>query len=205
MATKKKATKADEKKEKDSVAKKAEPTFEIAELILQEAESDIGKKETKGNSGWEDESFEAEMKLTGWATGQAWCSYWAEKVWTAAYAKQNSLMINVIRKLFSANAVQTWENFETSNFETSSEPKPGALAVWMLMKGGQPSKVKGTKWIKGHIGIVKSFDKTNMVTIEGNTNDVGGREGVMVAEKKRKIAFNNNTGLKLLGFVHPVS
>ena len=43
-----------------------------------------------------------------------------------------------------------------------------------------------------------------MLTVEGNTNDDGSREGYMVAEKQRKIDFDvKQNGLVLMGFVHP--
>jgi hypothetical protein len=40
-------------------------------------------------------------------------------------------------------------------------------------------------------------------TIEGNTNDKGGREGYTVASKNRLIDFTNDNGLRMLGFIKP--
>ena len=42
-----------------------------------------------------------------------------------------------------------------------------------------------------------------MTTIDGNTNDKGGREGYIVAPIKRNIDFTIKNGLVLKGFIHP--
>ena len=47
------------------------------------------------------------------------------------------------------------------------------------------------------------LDNGYIKTIEGNTNARGGREGYTVAEKKRKIDFKKNHGLRMLGFIKP--
>ena len=39
-------------------------------------------------------------------------------------------------------------------------------------------------------------------TIEGNTNDQGGREGIEVARKRRMYAWTNGPGLNLIGFIY---
>lgn len=183
----------------------------IGVLIAERAIADEGMRELKGNSGWEEKEFEAEMKLTGWQPGQAWCSFFAEKIWTNVYDKVNPEISKVVSKLFSANAVQTWEFFQKSNFPTISKgipseqlPQPGDVVIWMLMNGGQPNKVKGTAWIKGHVGIVIDANKKNFTTLEGNSNASGGREGIEVAKQIRSYNFENTHGLKLLGFIRPI-
>lgn len=177
----------------------------INEIIVQEALKDLGKTEVQGNQGWNDAQLELEMKMTGWELGQAWCAYWAEKVWTAAYETYEPVMVNVLRKLFSANAVATWENFKASRFVTSNRPVPGAVIIWQHMHDGKPSYVGDTTWIRGHAGIVREIKENNFRTFEGNSNQDGGREGIEVASLYRDYDFGKDKGLRLLGFIHPES
>ena len=178
--------------------------MDIGELIVKKALDRLGYKETKGNSGWEDKNFQLEMEMTGWSTGQSWCAYFLESSWCRAYAEHDGSVIPVLRKLFSANAVATWENFSNSKFTTSKKPVVGAGVIWMNMKSGIPSYLtKDKKWIAGHAGIVREVNSSGFTTIEGNSNQSGGREGIEVASLSRTYSFNNQSGLKLLGFVHP--
>jgi hypothetical protein len=178
--------------------------MDISEIIVKKALNRLGYKETKGNSGWEDKNFQLEMEMTGWSTGQSWCAYFLESVWCKAYANYDSSVIPVLRKLFSANAVATWDNFSNSKFITSDTPVVGAGVIWMNMKSGIPNYLTtDKKWIAGHAGIVKEINETSFTTIEGNGNQSGGREGIEVASLNRSYSFNNKNGLKLLGFVHP--
>jgi hypothetical protein len=47
----------------------------------------------------------------------------------------------------------------------------------------------------GHTGIVEKFDDNFIYTIEGNTNDTGSREGIMVCRKQR-------IRTKIKGYLH---
>ena len=75
-------------------------------------------------------------------------------------------------------------------------PEKGAVVIWRFKKNGKAS------WT-GHAGIVVDFDDRYIYTVEGNTNDDGSREGGVVAEKKRRYAYNVKNGLELYGFVYP--
>jgi hypothetical protein len=55
----------------------------------------------------------------------------------------------------------------------------------------------------GHAGVVVEAHDNYFKSVEGNTNDAGGREGYIVAEKRRYYTFDVDNGLRLLGFVHP--
>ena len=80
-----------------------------------------------------------------------------------------------------------------------SEPKEGAAVVWATFKGGK-------RQTTGHIGVVTSVDGTVYKTVEGNTTDKGGRDGVIVAERTRvlsKESWQTSNGLRLMGFVYP--
>lgn len=164
-----------------------------AQRIVQIATGYIGQREVSGNRGWRDKAFEAKMKATGWQSGHAWCAYFTELVWTEAYKGTDHAKRFV--SLFSPSATATFSNFSGSQFyKTGTRPQPGALAVWRY----------GTGW-KGHIGVVDAIvDSQTFTCIEGNTNAAGGREGVAVARKRRKVALGGRgPGLNLIGFVYP--
>jgi hypothetical protein len=164
--------------------------------IVKIAESYIGKTEKPGNKGFNDPEFERKMRAVGFLPGHAWCAYFGELVWTEAYAGHK--MLPVITRLFSPSAVSTFSNFSNSkHFMISPDiPTLGALAIWRYGDGWQ-----------GHLGVVTAFDIKNnrMVTADGNTNDKGGREGYIVANRPRRIIRpHSKTDLNLLGFVYPI-
>lgn len=162
------------------------------------------EKELKGNSGFKDDIFQQKLEAVGWNTGQAWCSYFTELVWKEAYGHFDSTVINILDKLFSANAVKTFENFKNSKSfktKTTQELERGDLVVWAHYKNGNPNKK--SIWTLGHIGIVTKVAQLFFLSMEGNTNSQGGREGIEVAEKKREYDFYKENGLRLIGFIKP--
>lgn len=149
----------------------------------------IGQTEKPGNSGFNDAEFEEKMKAVGFQKSHAWCSYFAELVFKEAYPDNKEL-----DKLFSASAVQTFKNFSNSAYVIGELPSENWLVIWQMQKDGKP------QW-QGHVGIVaKVIDHETFESIEGNTNDGGGREGYIVAKKLRKVKKVQN-GLQVLGFV----
>ena len=172
----------------------------INDEIVSIAREYLGEKELKGNSGFHDEEFERRMDAVGWKLGQAWCAYFSELVWKQAYNLWDATLFTRLDKLFSASAVETFKNFsKTKDFIVSNKPIKGALMVWRNYKNGKPH------WT-GHVGIVELVDHKNkrVVTIEGNSNSDGGREGIEVANQMRSIEIKEiQNGLVLLGFVWP--
>lgn len=163
----------------------------IHNKIKEIALSYVGKTEKINNSGFNDAEFEKRMKDTGWNKGLSWCSFFCELVWTEAY--KDSSLLPEVKKLFSGSATSTYKNFDIAKWEVSQVPKVGALAVWRLGNGWQ-----------GHIGIVVEISDLSFKSVEGNTNDKGGREGYIVAIKNRvKKATYQPKGLNLIGFVYP--
>lgn len=169
-------------------------TKKLNDKIIEVASDLVGKKEIPGNLGFEDEEFEKELTVEcGWQKGQAWCAYFAELVYKKAFPAN---MKKTLDLLFSAGAVATFNNFRRLG-AVSKEPVAGALVVWQTYKDSKPH------WT-GHIGIVEKVEKKHIVTIEGNTNSKGGREGLEVARKERPIDFKIKAyGLVLKGFVNP--
>ena len=166
----------------------------ITDKIVSVAKSYIGETELPNNSGWKDAAFQQKMVDCGWQKGQSWCAFTTELIWKEAYGK-DSPVYPLLDRLFSASATATAANFIASkDFTTGKSPKEGALVLWR----------HGTGW-QGHAGVVtKVIDGINFKSIEGNTNSAGGREGIEVAEKNRKVgeAFKPN-GLNIICFVYP--
>jgi hypothetical protein len=166
--------------------------------IVETAMSFVGQKEIAGNKGFRDKKFQGLMEEVGWNKGQAWCVYFCEMVWKQAYEMDRSF-VSKLDRLFNAGAVKTYNNFKSDgNFVVDKIPKPGCIVIWQTWKDNQPH------WT-GHAGIVRCLLSGNEIeTIEGNTNAQGGREGIEVAVKHRKVNFDARTGLVLRGFIHPV-
>jgi hypothetical protein len=169
----------------------------IRENIIEIAKSFIGMREIPGNMGFQDERFEQLMEDCGWQKGEAWCAYFVELVWKLAY-NEYSEMISILDRLFSAGAIKTYNNFfQSGMFHINKHPEPGAIVIWQHWANNLPD------W-RGHAGIVISLTNDNQfMTIEGNTNSTGGREGIEVAEKIRRLNFDARNGLVLKGFIHP--
>jgi hypothetical protein len=155
-------------------------------------------QEIPGNMGFKDHRFDELMVETGWQKGQAWCAYFCELVWKLAYEKDTETAY-AIEKLFAAGAVKTYNNFKAyQKFPVDKKPEIGAVAIWQTWKDNQPF------WT-GHAGIVvKILGGNEVLTIEGNTNSKGGREGIEVCEKNRRLSFDTHNGLVLKGFIHAI-
>ncbi|MHA2085459.1 MAG: CHAP domain-containing protein [Candidatus Thorarchaeota archaeon] len=168
---------------------------ELQKQIIDTAKSYVGIKEIRGNLGWTSQAFEDKMLETGWKTGQAWCAYFTELVWSEVYDSVG--LAKNLDRYFSGSARRTLLKFsEAEGWETGTVPVPGAVAIWKLVKGGKD------KW-QGHAGIVTKVLDSHMETVEGNTNSGGSREGDVVAEKTRKYKFTVQNGLALEGFLYP--
>lgn len=159
--------------------------------IVEIARGYIGQKEISGNKGFVDKQFDKDMRSIGFYTGAPWCGFFAILVYTKA--KKNVKLLSSSSKYLieKATKAKNWH----------AEPIPGAVVVWATFKNGKRQST-------GHIGIVAevSEDGKNYTTIEGNTSDKGGREGIIVASRKRTIDASKWTvenGLRLMGFVYP--
>lgn len=169
----------------------------INQLIINRAKSYIGQKEKPGNIGFMDHDFEESMKDNGFLFGYAWCAIFAKLVWREAYRDYNRNILIALDAIFSVGALDTLSRFKKSNlFEFTKTPKPGALIFWQRITNGKPD------W-RGHVGIFLQMDGGKMLTIEGNTNGLGSREGDGVHTQAREINYFANNGLRLLGFINP--
>jgi hypothetical protein len=171
--------------------------------LVEVARKYIGQTEKPGNAGFTDSGFEAKMKAVGFHKGDSWCSYMQELNCKEAYPEKFA----EFDKLFSANANKTFENFRDESYPVAYKPQVGYLVFWVLMKDDKPVYTvwNNERWYHGHIGVVSEVapDGWHFKSIEGNTNDVGGREGYIVAERQRVHLAEVKNGLKITGFVNP--
>ncbi len=151
----------------------------------------IGQTEKPGNMGFTDVEFERKMQKVGFQKTHAWCAYFTELVFKEAYPER----LAELDKLFSASTIQTFRNFRDAGHLIGNVPQLDALVIWQRIRYGSPQPF-------GHAGVVsKVIDVHTFKSIEGNTNDEGGPEGYIVAEKDRKVQLKVPNGLKLLGFI----
>jgi hypothetical protein len=110
-------------------------------------------------------------------------------VWKEANQDISLLSASSRRIIEKATKARNWH----------SEPKEGAVVVWATFRSGK-------RQTTGHIGVVTNIDGMTYTTVEGNTTERGGRDGVIVAQRHRvlsKEAWKTTNGLRLMGFVYP--
>lgn len=164
--------------------------------IVQVGQRFNGQREIPPNQGFEDSDFERLMRAVGgWKKSYSWCCCFTRLVWITAF-NELKLSTKAIEKNFTPGVLETYRRFgEDKAFTVSREPVVGALAVW---RNGRSQF--------GHIGIVTQVNGERFQCLEGNTNSEGGREGIEVAIRPRRLDFAKKAkGLYLLGFVHPPS
>lgn len=157
--------------------------------ISQIAQSYIGQDEIAGNKGFIDPIFESKMKAVGFYKGAPWCGFFARLVWKEAGQDLSILSASSKKTIDLATEAGNWH----------SEPVAGAIVVWAHFKNGKRQSI-------GHIGIVTSVAGDKYSTVEGNTTEKGGREGLTVAIRNRQLTpdkWTNTNGLRLMGFIHP--
>jgi surface antigen len=165
-----------------------------AQKIIAIATSYIGQQEVQPNQSFKDPSFLAKMIARGWKKGQAWCSYFAKQCYVEAYA-DNPRLLPVIKSCGSGGAANTLENYKgDGTFTISKIPVPGAIAIFKDGKGPL-----------GHAAIVTSVSGITFLTVEGNTNTDGSRDGYEVAAKSHQLnqPFKAK-GLNLVAFIIPI-
>lgn len=172
----------------------------INEQIIETAQKYIGQKELQGNSGFEDSAFWFKMEAVGFDPGEAWCALFTELVWRESYGVLDSTFDPELNKLFSDSAVTTYNNFKKAGWKVDQTPEVGAIFIWQMYKNGLQH------W-SGHAAVMIEKPlpmKEHIITIEGNTNVEGQREGIGVFEKTRVLDFEpRNYGLVAKGFIHP--
>jgi hypothetical protein len=139
----------------------------LAEKTLQIAIAQIGVEEipTNSNSGPEVDIY---LKSVGLAKGYPWCMafiYWCTQ--TACF------QMGVNNPLKRTGGVL--DQYNSRPLLVKRIPQTGDIFIIDQGKG------------LGHAGIIEKVTANILYTIEGNTNDHGGREGYKVCRRKREI------------------
>jgi hypothetical protein len=146
------------------------------------------------NVGFKDAAFESMMKSVGWRGGQAWCSYYVKLI----YMQLFSFDRDYISKYFSGGAVQNLLTFESLN--------RGGDLKYVASRKNDP-QIGDIFVLQGHTGIVVEVYGVEgggykVLTVEGNTNFKGSREGESTENIKRTLTIGKPTfGQNMLGYV----
>jgi hypothetical protein len=162
----------------------------MMDKITKIATSYLGQKEKKGNSGFLNADFEKKMraKEIGFYTGAPWCLFFVRLVWNEAGQGISRISASSYQTMMNATKDKNWHAI----------PKVGSIAIFRMFKNGKPTK-------QGHGCIVTDVSHGKYTTIDGNTSDKNGRDGIMVAIRNRHLnadSWTKNNGLRLMGFVY---
>jgi len=160
--------------------------------LVDQARKYVGIKEIGNNSGFRlvdslQNGFEGMMRKIGWKQGYAWCAFFVKTCVMYALGEEYA-------KDLSGGVLDSWVRLQRSaHWQVQSKPVVGAVVFWDAGGG------------KGHCGIIIAVPMAgSIVTIEGNTNDAGSRDGDGVYVKQRKTPVDKKTW-KLLGYASPIT
>ena len=163
--------------------------MDLLTTALQFAVSQIGVREEPpgSNAGY---SVERYLESVGLGPGYSWCAaflFWAYGKAAIQLATKNPL-------IKTGRVMEHWQKAAPARKLTASrvrkDPtliKPGLIGILLL----------DAHTGAGHTFIVEKFDGTILTTIEGNSNNDGGREGIGVFRLQRRKLSDKS----LLGFL----
>jgi hypothetical protein len=134
--------------------------------------SQIGVREKQPNSGVEVEKY---LRYVNLPQGNPWCA--AFVCWTLGQAGVANPRTGWSPSLFSKSKI-IWSKGESSLFN-GQKKKPGRADIFGLYF---PEKGR-----IAHVGFVDEWQDPWVVTVEGNTNVLGSREGDGVYRKRRLV------------------
>lgn len=148
--------------------------------ILTAAQSQLGLTEKPRNAGAELVKFwQATTYPTGEADRQPWCAAFVAWCVLQGMIREPLLAVGERTRPRSA-AVRDW-------IPWAMKPEHGCVVFGPRDPKWQPEPGDIVVFTFSHIGIVEGFDgwAKGLRTIEGNTDEEGGREGIMVARRVR--------------------
>lgn len=137
----------------------------LANKALYIAITQIGQDEKPHGSNW-GHPVQDYLASVGINFAASWCM--AFVYWCFDKASKEAQMPNSAVK--TAGVLAAWNKAKMSQTD-----KPNIGYVFIMDFGGG----------LGHTGFVEHFDDNFIYTVEGNTNDTGGREGIEVCRRKR--------------------
>lgn len=150
----------------------------LAKAALAKAASQIGvmEKPPGSNSGPEVDAY---LTSVGVGSGNAWC---AAFVWWCTNEAASELGTpNRLPK--SAGVLDMWRKAHKAGLPCIT--KQEAIANTGLVTSGMLFIMNFGGGL-GHVGFVEGFESGRLVTIEGNSNDGGSREGIGVFRLRRR-------------------
>jgi len=136
--------------------------------VLEIAAGEVGVREVGGaNRGPRVKEY---LRSIGLDEGHPWCA--AFLFWCWEQAARDCSVHNPMPR--TGKVATLWRR---AALQRTPHPFPGAVFVHLTDPADPASK--------GHCGIVESVAGTHVVAIEGNTNEHGSREGVMVRRQMR--------------------
>lgn len=133
---------------------------------LEIATSQLGLEEIPRGSNW-GEHCKKYLNSVGINFPASWCMAFVYWCCREAYGVNNPL--------FKTGGVLAQWN-KTPKDKRLAKPEIGSIFIMDFGKG------------LGHTGFVYGIEGDSVLTIEGNTNDTGSREGYEVCKRKRKIS-----------------
>lgn len=156
------------------------------------------------NKGFTDGAWQAMMRSVGWSTSQAWCAYFVKLFMIQFYSFDREW----IEKNITGSAVG---NFNTVN---ALNKRGDRRYITVTTNTPQIADIFCQGIVgKGHTGVVTEIvneaDTSNktpstIISIEGNTNLSGSREGDRVLRLKRQMAVgfaSKGSSKKLVGYI----
>lgn len=156
-------------------------------LIRQIYDSQLGVRESGINRGLQIEQY---LKYVDLARGNPWCA--AFVCWVLGKAGVENPKTGWSPGLFPSGKV-IWDRggklkVESGKLIPQVQERGG---IWS-MKGPQTADVFGIYFTEkkriAHVGFIDQWDGTWLITVEGNTNENGSREGDGVYRKRRTVS-----------------
>ena len=145
----------------------------LTQQIIVEAQKHVGVKEVAWNSGPEIDAWLARVRSK---PGAPWCAAFAWCMLDDACAA-----LALVNPLHPTAGVFTLFGAAKDQHVATATPGPGFIF-------GIDHGLDSNGHHLGHCGIVCEVAPLHLVTVEGNTNEAGSREGNCVALKTRRIA-----------------
>lgn len=170
--------------------------FDVANIVIDSVFDDvngirfmnfIGQNEIPNNMGFVNNWFDERMRDIGFVDSRPWCAYYMRCLLNWFGFPFEYVSPSVMNTL---NAYKKKHKLKNIDLKCSTV----SLAIWQNFKNG-----KGLH--TGHIGLCVWSNDSCFVSIEGNTNAVGSREGFTTAIKLRTYKTNVSNGLRFIGFI----
>lgn len=152
----------------------------LATLDVARAQLGVSEKPPGSNKGKEVEAY---LKSVGLGGGFAWCAAFVH--WCAEQAATKAGQPNPVPR--TAGVLEMWRRARAEGLPIVEAS--AAVAQPALVKSGMVFLMKFSA-TTGHTGFVEARDGGRLVTIEGNSNDGGSREGTGVFRLERRTLGN---------------